>query len=270
MILKELHQHLYDILCAVDTACRMEQVSYMLAGGTLLGAIRHQGFIPWDDDIDILIWRKDYPAMKAALEKHLPPWLQITEPEDFLPSFYDFIIRIQDTRFFFHPPSMEDLHYKNRQNYISVDVFLLDNSAHTRYGIKLFALAQRIIYGMAMGHRYQISYAKYNFFQKIQVALLSYIGSLLSMETLISWQKRLSIYFQNKPGKYCMVTNDLPQNIDLPYERAWFENIINKKFEDRLFPIQNGYHQKLTMQYGDYMKPPEDQSIYIRHTDSAS
>ena len=50
MKIEELHKILYDILCEIEKACQKEHVQYMLGGGTMLGAVRHKGFIPWDDD----------------------------------------------------------------------------------------------------------------------------------------------------------------------------------------------------------------------------
>ena len=61
-----------DILIQFDKVCRNNNISYWLDGGTLLGAVRHQGFIPWDDDLDVCIQSKDYPKLREALIKELP------------------------------------------------------------------------------------------------------------------------------------------------------------------------------------------------------
>ena len=185
MILHELQEHLFDILCKIDEICRMENIPYMLAGGTMLGAVRDQGFIPWDDDIDIFVWRKDYPALREALLKYLPSYYQLTEPDSFLPYFYDFICRVQDKRFTFRIPDEEDIFYKNRQNYISVDLFLLDNGANTLTGLKLRAFCHRFIYCLAMGHRFRIDWGKYSMFQKIFLYPLIKTGALIPMKRLL-------------------------------------------------------------------------------------
>ena len=62
--LKKLHNTLSEILKEFDEVCRKNKINYMLSGGTLLGSIRHKGFIPWDDDIDVMMTRKEFTKLK--------------------------------------------------------------------------------------------------------------------------------------------------------------------------------------------------------------
>ena len=70
--LRKAQLRMLEILKAVDAICRKHQIDYWLDAGTLLGAVRHKGFIPWDDDIDIAIRREDYPRMREILQQELP------------------------------------------------------------------------------------------------------------------------------------------------------------------------------------------------------
>ena len=89
--LRELQLALLDILVAIDDVCRRHAIPYWLDSGTLLGAVRHGGFIPWDDDIDICMPREALPRFIEAALRELPPHLFVqtpdTEPEVRLP-FY--------------------------------------------------------------------------------------------------------------------------------------------------------------------------------------
>ena len=63
--IEEIRKTELDLLCWFDTFCRERELTYVLCGGTLLGAVRHKGFIPWDDDIDVLMPRNDYDKLLA-------------------------------------------------------------------------------------------------------------------------------------------------------------------------------------------------------------
>lgn len=265
MKLEEIQDILFDILCSFDSICKKNHIDYTVSGGTLLGTVRHKGFIPWDDDIDICMWRKDFPHLKEVLEKELPPHLKLIQPVDLLPNFYDFVARVVDLRYFWHEPTAEDIFYNNLQNHVCVDIFLLDNASDTVRGVKSLAFKQKILYGLAMGHRYQINKENYSFTQKVQTSILSFVGSKLSMKKIIQWQEKLSKKKAAKPTKYCMCSNDQPRYLDLAYEVCWFNEIIYLPFRDTELPVPKGYDEKLTLVYGNYMEPPKNREEYIQH-----
>lgn len=70
--LRRMQMKMLDILTEVDKICKKHDIPYWLAGGTLLGAVRHGGFIPWDDDLDIELMREDYLKLIPLLRKELP------------------------------------------------------------------------------------------------------------------------------------------------------------------------------------------------------
>ncbi len=265
MELKELHNVLLDILSTVDDICTENDIPYMLGGGTMLGAVRHHGFIPWDDDVDICIWRKDYPKIREALKENLPSYMKLVEPQDMFPSFYDFICRIQDTRYHWHTETEEDVFYGNMQNYVCVDIFFIDYAGNSIKDVNTMALKRKIVYGLAMGHRYTVHHEKYSILEKAQSFILSSIGKLLPMHKIYDWYYRIADKYNDIPTKYCMVTNDLLKYMTLPYESAWFQGSVRMPFEDRELPVQVGYHEKMTLQYGDYMQPPKDKNEFIQH-----
>ena len=265
MKLEELQNILFDILTTFDDICSQNHIEYTLHGGTLLGAVRHKGFIPWDDDIDICIWRKDFPRLREVLAKNLPSHFKLIEPIDLSPNFYDFIPRVVDLRHFWHEPTEEDIFYNNLQNHVCIDIFLLDHAADSLFGVKKLAFYQKVLYGLAMGHRYKIKSEKYTLIQKMETKFLSMIGSKIKMETIIRWQEKLSQKKDLKSTKYCIITNDQPRYLDLPYEINWFRETIYIPFRDREFPVPIGYDEKLTLVYGNYMVPIKNPDEYIQH-----
>lgn len=266
---KELHTILYHILCTIDEICKKEHITYSLGGGTMLGAIRHQGFIPWDDDVDICLWHRDYPRLKAALKRDLPEYLQLVEPSDVAPNFYDFVPRVVDMRYNWHEPTEEDTFYGNKQNHVCVDIFLVANSANTVLGAKRLIFMQKVTYGLAMSHRYLGAAGKGNWPARICNVMWRFIRNFVSMQSIIRWRERLCLKYEDKPGEYCIIINDIPKYWDVLYKRKWFEGVVYKQFETQLFPVQSGYDEKLTLQYGDYMKPPANKNEYIQHMDTS-
>lgn len=260
----ELHDILYGILCEIDDACRKENVPYCLAGGTLLGAIRHKGFIPWDDDVDITVWQKDYPAMREALRKHLPSHMRLVEPEDLSPYFFDFVVRVQDTRYFWHEPTEEDLLYNNQQNFVCADIFRLVECSDLPLGIKCYAFLHKIIYGMAMAHRPNIDYHRYSGLQKLQVSILALVGRLFKMDTILRMHYAAP-KVKDAPRKYAFSADALLNEIGKLMECEWMRETIDVPFRDRMLSVPTHYHERLTAGYGDYMKPPKDKNVYIQH-----
>ena len=70
--LKQMHKIQLNMLIEFDKVCRNNNIKYILDAGTLLGAIRHKGFIPWDDDIDVRMLRDDYEKFCVVANKELP------------------------------------------------------------------------------------------------------------------------------------------------------------------------------------------------------
>ena len=88
--LDRLHQSNYELLCEVDRICKEHDIQYFLHGGTFLGAVRHQDFIPWDDDVDIAMKRADYDRFVQIYPQEADPKFKLLRFEDY-PQFFDFI-----------------------------------------------------------------------------------------------------------------------------------------------------------------------------------
>lgn len=265
MTLQEYQDILFGILCVVDDICKKNHIMYMLHGGSMLGAVRNHDFIPWDDDVDIIVWQKDYELLCAKLREQLPQHLRIVTPNDLLPNFFDFVTRVQDIRYTVHEPAEEDLFYENKQNHAFIDIFQFVYSANTKWQIKWIALKHKILYGFGMGHRYRINSEKYTWIQKCQTKFLSSIGATIDMGKILKWRNRL-IHKQGKsPKRYCMSVNSPLRGIERPYESEWYYDVCYMQFRNRQFPVPRGYDSHLTLQYGNYMVPDKGTGEYVKH-----
>lgn len=118
-----VHDVLFSILCDIDEVCRRCGIAYTLIDGTLLGAVRHGDFIPWDDDADIAMTRENFEKFRAVAQRELPDHLFVQTRET--DPWYDMInipMKIRDDR-----STMIEEKNKRYHQGMYVDVFILDN-----------------------------------------------------------------------------------------------------------------------------------------------
>ena len=96
-LLRRQQMRMLEILLEVDRICKKHDIPYWLSSGTLIGAMRHDGFIPWDDDLDIEMMRKDYLRLMEVLPKELPEWLAL-QNSDTDPNYFYFYAKVRDRR----------------------------------------------------------------------------------------------------------------------------------------------------------------------------
>ena len=78
----EMQEGLLTLLKEFDAICKKHDITYYLEGGSLLGAVRHKGFIPWDDDVDLGIPRADYDRLLTQVSRYLPEYLELRTHDD--------------------------------------------------------------------------------------------------------------------------------------------------------------------------------------------
>ena len=96
-MLRRQQMRMLEILLEVDKICKRHDIPYWLSSGTLIGAMRHDGFIPWDDDLDIEMMRKDYLRLMKVLPDELPEWLALQNDETD-PNYFFFYAKVRDRR----------------------------------------------------------------------------------------------------------------------------------------------------------------------------
>lgn len=139
-----LHQVDLDIVKEVVAICNKHGFTYYMLGGTMLGAIRHKGFIPWDDDIDLGIPRKDYDRFLEIAPKELSAHLRMvnyhTDPE-----YHYYITRILDME---TKVEEERIGNENRYTNASIDIFPVDGTPNNKLLRKIYFF--RVLYHRAL------------------------------------------------------------------------------------------------------------------------
>ena len=261
--LKHIHDVNYDMLCEIDRVCSENGIRYYLLAGTLLGALRHGDFIPWDDDVDIVFARPDYERfLKIFPSSTKRDELKVVDYRDY-PEFFDFISRVVDESVTIHNLKADDDYYNGRYSHPGVDLFVFDNvSSH----FKAQLMALRIIYALAMGHRPFIDHAKYSGLHKIGAYILPAIGKMIPLRKLAGLYEYIASMGRSGSGGW-FISNDQQR---LPYwgriyPKKWFKRRVLGKIRDKGFPCPKGAKQELNMIYGDYMALPPEDKRYPEH-----
>lgn len=233
-----------ELLDMVDKFCKKNNIKYFIFYGTLLGAIRHKSFIPWDDDLDIVMTRKDYDKFCELFPKTLkhPFFLQNYKTD---PSYYYGYARFRNSD---TTGIIESMSKKKFNNGIFIDIFVLDKAPNTYLFRLLECYKQRIL----MSEIY--FYEKFGSKHKILKPYFAIRKLFYSKEKLIEKSERQHNKFNNKKKKnYWVLGLDSAKQV-CPAEI--FEKMNEYEIEGNLFYGPENYDYVLKLFYGDYMKYP--------------
>lgn len=259
--LQDVHYANYELLKEVDRVFKKNKIDYFMFAGTLIGAIRHHDFIPWDDDVDIAMTREMFDKMLSnhVLDQISENFEVVYPDED--ECFFDMIIKINYKKSRLQIPNDETKYYKEKHNKISLDIFVLDKT-YSGFKGKLQRFKLKMIYGEAMSKRYKIDYSKYSFFEKIKVKFLVFLGKHKKMIKLYNKYIEISSKYNNSNSQYYFSSNDLLSCIDILYLVKDFEKTVEVNVRDGSFSAPIGYDECLKRTYGNYMElPPVEQRV---------
>ena len=257
IILSDYQNHLTNVLRYLTDFCERNDVRYFVAYGTMLGAVRHKGFIPWDDDADIFIPRDDYERllnMKELLQQEGFDIISMESKDSYLTyaKVYDSSTSLWEVKQYPHMIG------------VFVDIFPLDYADCPPNEV-----AKSIDIFKRYSRHFSLAYAHYK------------IGDLLfyikGFHLKTAWDVLLSFYYRKRKnhyrikmfelcdslhktgGKYCVdyssaVNEKNPYNFI--YESEWFNDYILTPFYDFQVRIPVGYDAYLKCRYGDYMQLP--------------
>ena len=254
--LKDLQKESLEILKDVHAWCVKNNVMYSVGYGTLLGTIRHKGFIPWDDDIDIIMYRRDYERFcrDYTSERYKLLWPESTN--DYYLAFarvFDCDITITQTRVPWH----------DGENGVWIDIFPIDlvpddKSYFEKFRSELHRKWETTLWGRQ---------AKCNFNMSWSISM----NTKLLTKKIMTMNGLLTRFYLNEFMKKA-------QSVTVQQSRHWsqltcmdgyewhciedFQTVIELPFEDTEVMVMNGYDNVLRECFGDYMQlPPEENRV---------
>lgn len=244
-----------DILCDVTRFCEENNLTYFLAYGTLIGAVRHKGFIPWDDDIDIFMPRKDYDKFRSMYKNER---YHVISPSDAIACHS--MTKVIDSETIKLEPC---LNYKNGYLGVDIDVFPLDGEPGNEFDYKKwYKKLQKYYYGHFYLTMKPFS-GKRNFLISTILRLLGFTKSRL-LKKAEALHRQYPYEESEWIGSVEMIYNS-PKN---RFKKEWFADYVLGDFEGRKFRIPIGYHEILTALYGDYMKLPPIEQQATHHSNN--
>ena len=257
--LKELQDAEYKILCDFADFCDKHSLTYGLSGGTLLGAVRHNGFIPWDDDIDVHMEIHEFKKFLKLYKKNPIKGLHLSwiDTDQEYPFYY---AKLRKCGTYMPEEACSDL---DMHNGVWIDIFVYMGVPNNKL---LAKLQQKLYFVFATTARMYI----YNKIDEksendAQYGLKYRLMKNMSRKNMHRFRRLLFTLFSSIGSRKSefVVYNDWSQTPKKKLPRALELPVTKHIFRDREFSVPEKYDEALTTQYGDYMKPVE----YPTHTD---
>lgn len=248
-----------DMLKELDRVCRKHKIKYTIFGGTMLGAIRHKGYIPWDDDADVAMLREEYEKFKKVAHE-LDSKICYFQDHETDPNYRWGYAKLRRTNTKYVRVGQE--HIKCKTGFF-IDIFPMDDIPKTTIGQLLndfycFCL-RKVLYsevGRVSSNETNLMKKIYSILSKIPTSIIYKRLNKMSDKSKNSSSNRVRTYLFPATGKLYK-KNPIKQRYGMP--KKWFLDLKEYEFEGFKFYGTKDFDDVLEYIYGDYMKlPPED------------
>ena len=239
-----------DLLMEFDSVCRKYNLKYFLIGGSLLGAVRHKGIIPWDDDIDVGMLREDYERfLKIGKKEFQAPYFFQTPYTDDGYGFSFVKIRNSNTT-----GISSAFRYEKFNQGIFLDVFPFDNATKE----DMYERFEKInVLNMENSTFMRLSNPNPSVLEKERIERHSGQHPIQVYEQI---RKIARQHEQEQTEDISLAVFTMIRPEKMIFKKRWFDELIYVPFETLNVPIPKNYHEVLTIAFGDYMQfPPIEQ-----------
>lgn len=258
--LDQIHKIQLELALEVKRICDQHDIKYFLDAGTLLGAIRHSGFIPWDDDLDIGFLREEYEKfIKVAATELSEAYFLQTWDTDINYGLPFGKIRKNKTKYIENKTAKANVHQG-----IFIDIFPYDNVPEEKLKQRIQGVALKAWFRIIlMKNQYEPwnDERKIKFLAYLPIRTLSvFINKDFAKTRFSKWATKYN-HIDTKKVVVCDGASYQTWQVD----RSIVEKLVESDFEKQKFNVPAAYHEYLTNAYGDYMTPPPKNQRANRH-----
>ena len=267
-----LFEQLLDLLDVFSAYCKKHDITWWACGGTMLGAVRHEGFIPWDDDMDLAMLRKDYDRLKQAIREDPLPEPYFFQSPETDPGYPKGVICLRNSHTTAIP--FGDVPLKCNKG-IWIDIVPFDKITENKRKLgRQLKKMRRISLFMSCVSR---NYSGFGLEDQSLPKKMAYWMTvpliktrILTMAKLFRKLEKTGSRYENEDAKMCTPLTLYGVVPRFTYDIDLFGDTVYRKFEAREIPVPVGFDAMLHKTYGDYMKPvkaPSEHGAMIYSTE---
>ena len=240
--LEEIHAELIEQLRDIVAICERHGIEYNLMCGTLLGAVRHKGFIPWDDDVDLLMTRGEFEKFRVVYPRECDKRFELTYLDTWTPRV---------------------MNRDPEKAAAFTDFFILDPVPEAGFKRKLWFLRLHLIQGMM---KKNVDYSRFSWKNKILLMATHIMGLPFSTATKAKWYEKCSTSV--KEGNDLCMSNGAFELMMHIWHPEQFAEKVKVPFESLECLVPAKWDEVLTILFGpDYMTPPPENERVAKHLD---
>lgn len=245
-----------EVLAAIAGVCEKYQIPWFAAYGTLLGAVRHQGFVPWDDDMDIMLLRDDYERLMEVLEKELPKGYRVHHSGHGLGQEQFWACVMNSNEISIEQDRLENFH--GCPFIVGIDIFPLDgipkNKKAKEMEEALFTLVWKTVQLAKKEEKTRKD--EKDLLEAIKAIEASRNAKIDRSKDLVNelWRVGNEVVksYNSEDDEQVVSFLSYMKNRRKIFRREWFEDVEYLPFENVEIPVPIGYKEWLTANYGDY------------------
>ena len=257
--IEQIQSKMLEILVYFEKFCAENNLKFTLCGGTCLGAVRHQGFIPWDDDVDVFMLREDYEKLQSLWQEKADTSRYSCVRSNETINIHHSATEIKDNNTtFINKHSVDsDIHHG-----LMIDVIPLDGVPASGWR-KALQMVDSMIYCCFNFQRLPEHKGKVIYYAT-KMALGVFRSDKLRYRIWKSAEKRLSRYGTANCDQVASF-GEGASIMRMRFPTQWFENVAYMDFEGVQMPVPGNTDEYLKISFGDYMQLPPEEDRVARH-----